>query len=505
MSRTFTEAYLYGWYPDNPNEGTGNVRYADYVFKGTDLEFAELSERVGELKDTAKVEVHNPHGVYTDEDAAVLDHGDRIEFQTRRKNDLRAFGQGLFGTGVFQPDLHLRWTGLIRNYSVEADGRHVYTLEFDAEDFSYAVMSMRNVTNAWEDEKIVSGSGSGQGIINTILENECPEIDLSQIPDYSDTTTISLADKNVLESVIELANRADLIMYARGGTVYFEKPKDISTKFNLTADDYTLWGYTSNDDAIFNRVRVKGGQSHEPDPSAQQTTHDAWQTVSKDNRLTYQTTARKGEIERIEIWTDPTRTGNKEDYIVRIQQNDNGAPVAVGDQKSDIARKTLDYRFTSHGHWTSFIMPDHNLADPQPWIIVESSGSGGMDVGVRASDNALAYISHYPYKIRTRRDEPSSQDEYRLREETLVNDSIDSLTAARQRGDAYLRRHEHPHIEFEFDPDSDRLHDLQPGEVVRLDIPAVDASGRYVCIDRSTDWADSLETGTLTLRDLSTL
>lgn len=503
MSEVFTEAWMYGW---RPAEHSGNVRYADYKFIGDDIEFVELSERAGDLKDTAKVEIHNPNAKYTDTDAfAILQHGDRIEFQTRVDRNLRAFGTGSFGTGVFQPDLRIRWTGIIRNFDVTAEGRHIYSLEFEAEDYVYAIMSLRRVTNAWTEEQILTGSGSGQGIINTILENECPEIDLSELPSLPDTTTISLGDKNVLESVVELANRAGLIMWADSTTLRLEKPDDIATSFEMDATDYTLWSFSSNDDQLYNRIRVEGGRSHEPDPVAQQTQQDAWETVTKASRHQHQVTARKGEVDRIELWTDPSRTGSEEDYIVRLQKDDGGAPVAPEDTKSDIARKKLSHHFTSKSGWTTFILPQHKLPDPNPWVIIESSGETGQDIGIRGSDSTLSYITHYPYNIRTRRDSVSSQNKYRLREQTISDSSFEDLPAARDAGDATLHRHEEPDAEFEFEADSQRLHDAAPGDIVRLSMDQVDAAGRFVVMERNIDWADNLESATITLRDLASL
>lgn len=503
MSRAFTEGYLYGWRPDNPHAGSNNVRYADYVFKGDDVEVVDLKERAGDLKDTAKVSINNDHGKYTDETNKPIDHGDRVEFQTRRGRELRAFGTGAFGTGLFQPDLSIRWTGIVRNYSVTATGRGRMALDFDAEDFAYAIMSMRRVTNAWEEEQIVTGPGDGQGIINTVLSNECPELDLSELPAYDDTTTISVADKNVLEVIVELANRAGLILYARGTTVHLEKPSDISTKFDLQADDYTVYSFTSNDDSLFNRVRVEGGRSYEL--HEEQTQQDDWVTVTKDNRFTKRISTRKSEIDRIEIWTDPNRTDSGEDYVVRLQADDGGAPVDPSSTRSDIARKTLPYHFTAHGGWTTFIMPEHTLPSQQPWLIIESSGEVGQDIGIRGADGELAYRSHYPYPIRIRRDNVQSQDQYRLREDTLNDESVSDLVSARDMGDSYLRRNDEPEEELELPVDSDRLHDLQPGEVIRADFPEINASGRYVCIDRNVTWEGSIEEATVTIRDLTTL
>lgn len=504
MSRPFTEGWLYGWNPDNPNEGSNNVRYADYKFHGDDVEFVDLNERAEDLKDVATVQIHNDDGEYTRRGRSeIIDHGDRVEFQTRRGRPLKAYGSGLYGDGLYQPELRVRWTGIVRNFSVASNGRNLYELEFDAEDFAYAIMSMRRTTNAWEDEPIVTGPGSGQGIINTVLENECPELDLSQLPDHSERTTLAAPDKNVLEVVVEAANRANLIMWADGTTVRLEKPDDIATEFEVTTDDYTLYSFSSNDDAVFNQVRVEGGRSH--DIHEEQTVQDGWTTVTKDSRATQRINTRKSEVDRVEIWTDPTRTGSEEDVVVRLQKDDGGAPVAPGNTKSDIARKSLSHHFLASDGWTTFIMPEHDLPDASPWLIVESSDSAGQDIGIDTSTGDLTYRSHYPYPIRVRRDDKESQEDYRLREDTLNDDTVDDLTAARDAGDAYIDHRAQPDLELQLDADSDRLHDTKPGDVLRLDFEEIDAAGRFVCIERSVEWGGNRETAAITLRDVASL
>lgn len=503
MTRTFQTGRLYGFRPTNTSAAVAD---ADYQFEGDDVRVISIDERARDYKDNVEIVVDNKGGQYTSSDQpTVLEHGDRIQYHIKTDlPDPKAYGTGLYGSGPYSPSTTRRWTGMVGNYNVDSNGRDRYVLELEATDFVYAVMSMRRVTNAWDDEQIVSGAGTGQGIINTILEDECPELDLSQLPSYSDTTTISLADENVLESIIELANRADLVLWADHKSVRLNKSEDISTEFEVTTDDYTLYSYSSKDDALFNTVRVEGGEDREVE--AEQTTQDGWTTVTESTRFTKQLSMRKSEVSRVEVWTDPERTGSQEDMVLRLQKDEGGAPIAPGNTRSDIARRTLAYHFLAKDGFTSFDFPDHSLPpNSDPWLIIETSGGTGHDIGIRTSDNALTFRSWFPYPIRLRREDVDSQDAYREREDKVRDDNLSSFSAARERGRAFLDRHALPDEDLSYDADSDRLHDASAGTVLRLDHPEIDLEGRFVVIERSMNFEGSVEETSVTLRDLASL
>lgn len=512
MTRTITEGRIYGWRPGNHE---GDIASADYRFEGPDIETVELSERVGELKDTAQVTIRNTDGKYTDSDSfGIVQHGDRVEFHTNYHGANLAYGAGAYGVGPYQPTTQVQWTGIIRNLEVAAEGGNIMSVDFDAEDYPYALMSMRRVVNHWENQRIISNDGSNDGIINRILNNHCPEIDQSHFPDLSTTTTIRLPDKNVLEAVIELANRADLIMYGDGISLRFERPSTISTEFTAEHSDYMLWSYTSNDDTVFNSVRVEGGSSHVMDSDASQEVHDETSYIGPEytgGHRTVQIETRKNQVARVEVYTVPDYEipGSpgvaEENVTVRIQKNDGGQPVDINDRQSDIARRTLDNEFIAEDGWTTFIMPSHDLPDPDPWLIFETGGLIGVGCGQNSETGEIAYRTHFPYPVRTRREDAQSQDNYRLRQDTLTVEDTDDLSEARELGDAYLSTNQSPRLEFQFDADSERFHELETGDVIRVDMESVDVSGRFVVVERDLQWSGSLETVELALEDLSTL
>lgn len=507
MTRPIRQGWMYGW---RAGRGDESVREADYAFRAEDILDVSINERVNELKDQASVSVTNVDGVYTNENVsndAVIRHGDRVSFYTGGGSV--TYGSGEYGEGPYAPTLDHQWTGIVRNLSVNAEGADIYRLEFDVEDFPYAVMSMRNVTNAWEDRKILSGPGSGSGIINTMLANNAPEIDLSQLPNLSQTASVSFNSRNLMEAVVALASQAKLIVRSDKTALRFEEPSSLQTQFTLQHDDYSLWSYSSNDDELFNDVRLNGGRGHEVDEKSSQPRMNGQMTVTDTSRGLVRVTSRKGEVDRAEIFTYPQDTESDDDLTLRLQVNDGGEPINIDDTKSDIASKTLDHDFLAEGGWTTFNIPQHDLPSPNPWIIIESGGNGGQTIGVyeqAGGGTQIAMKLHYPYNVTTQRINSNSVDKYRRREDTIKDNSIEVFDAARDEIRAYLRRHSEPDTEFSFDNvQSDRMHNLDVGEIVRVNMPHVSESGRYVCIQKQTTWQTTQEEVNLTFRDLESL
>lgn len=215
---------------------------------------------------------------------------------------------------------------------------------------------------------------------------------------------------------------------------------------------------------------------------------------------------RKSEIDRVEVWT--RTTGSEEDMIVRVQgpNSDNTGPVEPTDTKSDVARRTLSHEFLSPDGFTMFILPDHTLPPrSNAWLIIETEGSSGQEVGVDSTTGDLTHRFHYPYPINVRVTDGDSQDEYRRRDYHIDDDDIPTFAGARDRGQAFRQRHAEPDIFLGMDARSQRFHDLRTGDVVKLDLPDVSVHGNHVVTERDVTYEENRLQTDVTLRDVASL
>lgn len=497
MTSTIARGTLYGWRPTNDSTSTAD---ADWEIPAAHLRTASITERVRDLKDTAKLVID----AYNAQHVGTVDHGDRVALNLASTTETSGYGEGGYGVGPYGTYTSRVWTGLVRPYDVSGDGRMNYQVNVTGEDFVFGVLGMREVTNAFEDTQIVGGGDAidGGAIMDTLLANNAPEIDRSSLPNWSDTTDITATNQSMFKVMAELANRADGFLYQRGTQLLLKRPQNQSEKFVVSPSDYGTFDLKSNDDELFNRVRVVGGTDYELD--TQQTVQDGYTTVTQNTRLTYQFDTRKSEIDRIRLWT--RNTGSGETLSVRLQADDNGAPVAPGDTKSDIARRRLAHHFISNDNYTEFIFPNHNLPPSQnPWLVVNTDGDVGQDIGIDTATGDPTYKSYYPYPVNVRVDAPDSQDEYRRRDTHLQDDAISTFDAARDAGVSYRDRRKTPRETLKLDAQSERMHDVLPGDVLYFDISHVGVDERYVCTERDMTFHDSVLETDVTFQKVSAL
>lgn len=484
MTRHLQELELRGWEPGNES---GKRYEADYVIPGDDIQSVEIEERAGVLRDKADLTITNDGGRWTD----VVDHGDRIALYVAMDPvDSEGFGEGGFGAGPFGTNLSHRWTGMVRPYTISGSGGAIYELEINGHDFVGAVLGMRLVYDAFEGRPIVGTNG----IVNTILSDEAPEIDQSELSPVDAVTDISMSGESLRDVIGELASRAGAIVAARDQAIRFDRPDDLAAKFVLEPADVGPFSIKSSDDTLVNSIRVDGGQDY--DVGDTQETVDAYTTVSEGNRAQQQINHRKSEMDRIEIWTRPT--GSEESVIVRLQKDDGGVPVAPGNTRMDIARKQLSYEFLAQDDWTTFLMPENDIPGLEPWVLVETDGPDGQEIGINSVDGGLGYRAHHPYPVNVQLPAPASQDKYRRREDRLKDDSITTFAAGQDAGEAELDREKQPDKTVGVEAQSLRAHRLRPGEIVEIHHAPIGADGMYVVAERG----QSIEGATLTT-DLS--
>lgn len=454
----------------------------DTTVPGPDIETVELTTRLQDLIDRARITLQNQGGAYTD----AITSGDRLRFLTRLDGEA---------------SLSHRWTGLARTPHRTETGPATQQLELEADDFVFGVLDSRIVVNSFEERAI---SGASDAILETILANEAPEIDRSQIQSVGVSTSVTWNGVSLLEAVRELAKRGDAVAANDDTSLVWTRLTDVATAFVLQARDRGLASVNEDDDELANAVRVEGGVGTNVDDS--QTTQDSYTTVSSSNRLTHQLSTRKSEVARLELWTRPTGSGDN--VVVRLQKDDGGAPVAVSDRESDVARKTLASDFLANDDYTTFLIPSHTLPEPGPWLIIESDGSTGQDIGIDSASGAPTYRAYYPYPLASVVEAQASIDRYRRREPAPIRDeTLETRQRTNERARAELRHRREPHAQIEFPAESNRAHNLAPGDVIRVDEPELGLAADCIVTERQDtyDGAQNRLSSAVTAQDIDTI
>lgn len=497
MVLNVTGAALYGYVPGNTATSRSD---ADYIISGKDIDAFSISERANELKDSAKISVDNYDGVHT----GKLDHGDRIEFWAEGELSAESqdrYGETKYGKGTYSGGLVRQWTGMVRNYTVSNDGGPAFSIDADAEDFVYAVLGARRHYASYRGDSL---AGSSSAILNTALRQDAPEIDRSELKSVGVNTDIPWNGKPLLDLLNECLERGDAVAYADGTTLHFHEPGGVVPEFTASSESGDWFGgasVKSNDDELINQLRVNGGSSPDLDDELAKA---GTMTATESTRATAQVQTRKSEIDYIEIWTD--RTGSEEDVIVRLQKDEAGAPIAINDSKSDIVRKELSHEFISKGDWTTFLLPEHTLPEPNPWVIVQTSGTTGQTIGTDGGGTqTAAYKAWFPFPVNVQTTAPGSASDYRRRDGKLTDESLRTSTAAYDAGNAHLRHRAEPRKTVEFEARSARAHGLQLGELIDISDPRLGVDERFVVVERGTDYQGSTLRTTITAHALDAL
>jgi hypothetical protein len=508
------EAELRGYRPGNdatPPESTsfefafgaafGAQDASNYRIKGTRLEGPLVQgRRLDGLIDDGSLEVNNNRGVATG-----------------------VYGGGAYGAGIYSDVIDIvdgdrvgfwaqlegesaprhRWTALVRYDRFELSERERSTAYYTLDDFVFGVCNWREVRDAFEGVPIAESLADGDdGILNRILKAEAPEIDRSRIATFRATTDISWTGASLLDAVSELAQRAGAVLASDGTSLVFQRLADVETEWTLQPGDYGTLSNRRNTSGLATEIRVDGGE--QPAPGSEQTTQSDTTTVTADSRLTHQITVRKSEVARINLWTAPSGSG--ETMSVRLQADDGGTPIAPGTKESDIARRVLASEFLEQGGYTTFLIPEHTLPDREPWLIAETSGTTGHDVGTDGSGTPT-YQVKYPFPLNTRVSDADAADTYRRRVHSEVDEEMTTRRDTADRAAALRRRRSQPTSRVKFRAHSRRAHALAPGDLIHIDEPVVKAQGDYLIMETRDTYDPStnrLETD-LTARDVTTL
>lgn len=468
--------------PDNDSRNNEDLRIPE-----SNIASVSTTSRLNRRKDTAEFEIINDKGQYTENSDINIRSGQRIEFEIITPNDFQAWGDSAWGKGGWGGKNH-RWTGAIRDVEYTYDGPHVSTITLTAEDFVFGIMSKRLVFDTWSDRQV---AGTSTSILNEAVRHEAPEINRTSIEDFNTSTWISADGTNLLDFAIKLAQRTDNVaMFSDRRRLHFKHRDQISTEFTIQPSDVGFFSVKEDDSDVANVVRVDGGVEKGIDD--EQLTQDGYLTATDSGSIQFQVATRKAQIEELDLWTK--KTGSEESVTIRIQKDDAGSPVAPGDNTSDIVSESIEHGDLTDDGFTTFNLGDHTLPEPNPWVIVQTDGGSGQDIGVNTqgtsgtSDDVPTYKVWYAYTITVRKSDATSVNKYRKREARIKNDSIRSSEEARAVAQEKLNHDAVPTKEFTAPAESLRSHLLSVGDVVDLDFPREKATGNYIVSQLETSY-----------------
>lgn len=465
-------------------EPTNQTNTPNSVIEPPDLRNVTVSTEVQDASGNATIAINNVDGRH----AGEISTGDRlqlvVEVQTVGSSEPTRYGSGTYGAGSYGrlDGEQALWTGLagIPRYAVAGSGTRSITVE--GQPFAFGVMGSlgRKVDNAFRGRTVTD-------IAKTIINDEAAELDPSGIQTFDTVFNVEYDGRPLLDAMSELADVVDAVLTANGRTVIMKPLETIPVLFDATGDDFEGgWNVDPVDDALYNQVRIAG--SVDNDVGDSQTTQTGYTTVTQNSPIMVQVQLEKSRTNQMDVWTRPTGSG--EDYKVRVQEDIGGAPTDVTDSSKDLVNKTLSTEFIEQDGFTEFLLERTALPAPDPWLIVESGGDIGQDVGVNGS-GVLTFKAYYHYPIITQESDQQSIEEYRRREKRVERKTITDATTASEIASSILRRSTNPQREFSTNAATRRAHDLQPTDVIELNFPADQAVGEYMVTTREDEYGPS--------------
>lgn len=377
-----------------------------------------------------------------------------------------SLGGASFGGSDFSIN---QWTGQAHTPSFETyggpheDGQRVTRYEVELTEYVFGVLSDRIIYGSYE--------GTVSDIVREIVAEKCPEIDLSGVADINVETYREFDGTSIDEVVIDMAEIGDAVVRSNGRTLIFEPLGEIPTEFTLTDWDFGGLSSDGDDSSLATRVQVDGGTDINIDEQTAQDETDiaSYYTVTEGDRLTYELDPEKNRIDRVDVWIRDS--GADEGVSVRIQapNSDGTAPRDETDDSVDIVSDSSGVALPTDGWRERFRMSRETLP-PRPWLIIESGGVEGQDIGLNASGEP-AFKTYYPYNISVQ--VPAAQDlidRYGLVERPYTDNAITRFETARDIGESTLEHNQHPDRDLSLEAMRRRTHNLSAGQVVDVDL-----------------------------------
>lgn len=244
---------------------------------------------------------------------------------------------------------------------------------------------------------------------------------------------------------------------------------EIGGDFKATKDGSTIL----NDVTVNGSVEVSNFQSQE--------TQTATATITSSTRKTVKLTVGAGvdEIPRADVFLDNSVQTGTENYIARLQQ-DNGAgtaPIAESDSTQDIASVLLPHAFAAAGGFATFLFPRHQLdaVEREYWLIMETDGAVGEDVGTDGSGN-LVYKVFAKTRIAATATDATSITAFGVRKHVVDDPSINTTTWAQSIADGFVAKWKDPFKTLKFTAIEDTPWDIELGEYATVTLANADIS-----------------------------
>lgn len=473
------------------NAGSLSVDEGAMTVPGEDIIELRHTESGGRSNGEGKIVIDNSDPYPYTTGADQIDIGSRIDFTVSR-SDIRGFGAGPFGEDAFG-DFEIVGTYLVLDWDIIEQGAGDMEMVLTVGDYVFSILKNRTV---FYQRSGVPVSGSENAALNTILREYAPEVDRSALPTI-DLNIDYFTNGKTLDTVIdELAQyvafaSTPVIQASRQSALIFEPFDNIDPIYDEPPEEaFGMWGTASESGNMANRVRGSGGRDVEDNIDDEQLDSSGTFTVSNDNKLWTQVSTRKSELPEIEVYT---KGGNQTDDGPRVRlqvgNDTNDGPIAPNDTDSDIVSTGVRAVALDPDGWTSFNMGQHVIPERNPWLIIDTSGNTGYEIGVDGTDTP-AYKAHFSKPLVAEVSDRRSINEHIRMDTHFQNDSLVTRTAVRDKIYATLERHAWPDVIVgPVECVSDQAHALNIGDVIPVDRPEMRAAGDFIVTKKESTYA----------------
>lgn len=472
----------------------------DFDIPNDRIEAVDFDRHINRQKDDGSITIYNDDGRYSGRTQEIITMGDRIDVFVGTNSGIESWGADTWATGAWGGYARL-WSAFVQDTEYTRHSANESTLSLNCTDWVFEVMSNRRVYDAYENQPI---AGSDGAILDSALARYAPEIDRAFIDSVDEETSIVCNGMSLLDLAIDLAERANCLLRDIGDRIVFTPVQDTSPAFTVDpAQDMGTFTHSYDSTDVVNVVQVEGGTDHAIDD--EQLSRTAFTTVGGSDRVMFRVDTRKSQLDRIELWTRKNQDSS-DSLEVRLQKDDGGQPVAPDDSDSDIDRKRLDSNFIAHNGFTTFLLNDHTLPEPRPWVIVQAEGSDGHDIGTD-SDGNPAYKAHFQFNVAIVSEDRASISQHTRVEDRIQKDSIGTINEARAVANATLAHHAEPESEVQFDVPGggERMHFVDPGTNLRFDLTRERVLGEYIVTEVSQALEHNRLDTAIQARDIDTI
>lgn len=347
---------------------------AGTVLDQDEVEFVDYNDDADELGGRATMRFKNIDG----ENNAAVEIGKEVEI----------FGE--YGT---EGSASLKWHGVIQDINISSDNPKMGKLLVSAMQYGYWQLITTYVTKSYTNQTA--------GYIIKDLLDTYTDIDTTNVNLSTPSTTVSGGWDNVplLDVMQDVMQQVDGTLYiSPSDYAYWGARAAINSGVSLTSEKVTRRTVKKSDLSLSNDVKVLGALREEIDQQGNARSTDSTVTSSTRELVKITLSSAVTKISKVVIYVDKTGQGSGEGLFVRMQ-HDNGtgtAPEAVADYNYDICRRQLTDQFLASGGDTTFLMIDNYIEADQRdvWLIVESDGASGVDVGVDSGGDLYYKIYH---------------------------------------------------------------------------------------------------------------